>query len=183
MKPKLIDRILLAIMMIITSALSLFFLAIAFRLIKLENFSPVADYIFGPDFLNALTVGLVGAVLLVVSLRLLFSRNKPKDTAGAKQPYTIVEATDSGKTTISASAIDTMVKRHCKGYDRIKDCTTNVAVTQEGISIGLKCSLLPETNIPEISASIQKSLKEYLEQYCGVTIKTITVDIIESVAQ
>ena len=54
----------------------------------------------------------------------------------------------------------------------------NAAEPTSGISIKLKLSVAPDTVIPELSANLQQSLKEYIETLCGVSVNAIDILIV-----
>ena len=52
-----------------------------------------------------------------------------------------------------------------------------------GISIGIRLSVLPDTDVNALSASLQSTLKEYIESYTGVPVKEIGILIESMTAQ
>ena len=63
----------------------------------------------------------------------------------------------------------------------MRDCESVVVPAGEsasGISIKLKLSVAPDTVIPELSANLQQSLKEYIETLCGVSVNAIDILIV-----
>ena len=47
-----------------------------------------------------------------------------------------------------------------------------------GVCIKLRLSVTPETVIPELTASLQQSLKEYIQGVCGVTVNSVDILIL-----
>jgi uncharacterized alkaline shock family protein YloU len=70
------------------------------------------------------------------------------------------------------------VQRHCRANQRIKECESNVIATPSGIAVSLKLQVAPDTVIPELSAQLQKSLKEYMETISGITVTGVDILIL-----
>lgn len=179
MKPKLFDRILLVLLSLFTLLLALGLFGVALKLIPVDILQYYLEIIY-QNPVNSLIVGGVGIILFAVSLRLLFARNRKP--AEPKQPTaTLVRATEFGSTFISLGALDAMVQKHCRSNGRIRDCVSSITTAGEsGVSIGLKLALLPDTNIPELTSNLQKTLKEYIQSNSGIQISEIGIMIIPS---
>ncbi|MEL7603041.1 MAG: hypothetical protein AAGU77_07775, partial [Bacillota bacterium] len=105
MKAKLFDRILLALLLIVTTAISLLLIVLAARVIRLDLIQGFAAQMYqGAN--NAIILGASGLALLIVSIRLMFAGGQKKEVQPAS---TLVQATELGAAFISISAIDSMV--------------------------------------------------------------------------
>ena len=117
-------------------------------------------------------LGAAGIVLIVLALRLLFApKNGKRNRKTSAQPSALVQKGEGGASYISLSALESMIKRHVSGVPSVKDCEVGLNNTEEGLSIHLRLTVLPDTNIPELTSALQSSLKEYIETYSGIHVK------------
>lgn len=173
MKAKLFDRILLALLLIVTLVLSLLLIALAARVIPAANLKAFVDVLYwGAN--NAIILASSGLVLFVITVRLMFAGSSGKKEV---QPTsTLVQATELGATFITLSAIDSMVQKHCRANNRIRNVVSCVrAVREGGITLSVRLALMPDTDIPTLSAELQKTLKEYVEKNSGINVREIGI--------
>ena len=65
----------------------------------------------------------------------------------------------------------------------MKGCESNVAAIENGtVSVGLKLMVANETVLPEFTRALQDSLKEYVETYCGITVRGVDILIVSAPA-
>lgn len=179
MKAKLFDRILLALLLIVTLVLSLLLIALAARVIPLVNLQAFLDVLYtGAN--NAIILAASGLVLFLITVRLMFAGSGSKKEV---QPTsTLVQATELGATFITLTAIDSMVQKHCRANNRIRNVVSCVrAVREGGVTLSVRLALMPDTDIPTLSAELQKTLKEYVEKHSGINVREIGI-LIEDTA-
>lgn len=172
MKAKLIDRILLAILLIIVIVFSLCLILLACRVYPADSISSVIQEVYSSTTV-AIIVGACGLVLLIIAIRLMFAGTKRKEP----QPTsTLIKSTELGSTFITLSAIDSMVQKHCRNNNRIRSTVSNIrALRDGGIGISVRLALMPDTDIPALTGELQKSLKEYVEGLAGITVREVGV--------
>ncbi len=172
MKAKLFDRILLALLLIVTLVLSLLLIALAARIIPVDNLKAFLDVLYmGTN--NAIILACSGLVLFIITVRLMFAGSSKKEV----QPTsTLVQATELGATFITLSAIDSMVQKHCRANNRIRNVVSSVrSVREGGITLTVRLALMPDTDIPTLSAELQKTLKDYVEKNSGINVREIGI--------
>ncbi|MDR1620337.1 MAG: Asp23/Gls24 family envelope stress response protein, partial [Clostridiales bacterium] len=49
------------------------------------------------------------------------------------------------------------------------------AVKDGGVTISIRLSIMPDTDIPELTRELQHSLKEYVERYSGISVLEIGI--------
>lgn len=174
MKPKLFDRILLALLLIVTLALSVGCILLALPVVPPANTKATVDFIYS-DPMWQWILGGAGAVLLIITLRLMFAG--PKKKAPEPMPTsTLVHTTDLGSAYITISAIDAMVQKHCRANNRVRTVQSTVIPVRDGaVNVRLRLGLMPDTDIPALSEQLQKSLKEYVERLSGITVQEIAI--------
>lgn len=169
MKPKLFDRILLAILLLFIVLMAVGLLVLCMRVVPLSEIQNTIAFLYA-DSISLIVVALVCVVLLAIALRLAFGGK------AQKQPNaTLVKATEIGGTYISLAALNTMVQKHCRANNRIRNCTSSVNAVRDGVTIALKLALMPDTDIPKLTQELQKSLKEYVETLSGIHVLQIGI--------
>lgn len=179
MKLKLFDRILLAILLIAAILAAFVLFGVALRLVP-ESTATGFVSLFYLNAQNALILAGSAALLLLIAVRLVFAGR----SSSTKAPKTaLIRANEIGGTYISLAALDSMAQKHCRAESRVRECHTSVQTVEGGISIGIRLSVLPDTDVNALSASLQSTLKEYIESYTGVPVKEIGILIESMTAQ
>lgn len=179
MKPRLFDRILLAFVLLVFIAIMACVPLCAFNVIDADMRSAALaalDYNENPYLCIGICVGAV--VLAIIAVKLLFTRSKAKERSTGTNASLLI-ADENGSAYITAASIDSMVQRYIKTNNRIKECSSAVKIDQEqGVTLDLKVTVLADTNVPELCDKVRKELKEYVEQYAGVTVALISIVVV-----
>ena len=179
MKPRIIDKILLAIVLIVFIAIMACIVLCAFNVIDEDMRSAAFSALdFGEN--PYLFIGVcAGAVLLgVIAIKLLFTRSRVKERDTGTNASLLL-ADENGSAYITAASIDSMVQRYIKTNNRIRECSSTVKIDQlQGVTLDLKMVVLADTNVPELCDKVRKELKEYIEQYAGVTVALISIVVV-----
>ncbi len=171
MKMRLFDRILLTIYSLAIIVASLFLIIVAAGIIPLANIRNYINSIeYGWDFAGILLI--ISLVFLLISIKLLFSRSKPKTLSG-----TLLRNTELGMIKISVNTLDALVQKSVKGFQEIKDVKSFVMPEDDGIRVRLNIQLMPDVNIPAVSTSVQNKVKEYVESTAGILVKEVYICI------
>lgn len=178
MKLSVFDRILLAILLICVILVAFVFFGMAAGIIP-QNMATDFVALFYYCWQNALILAGVGLVLLLIALKLLFAGRHAKAPA---QPATaLIRQSELGGSFITLPAIDSMVQRHCRAQSRVRDCFTTIRVVEDGVSIGVRLFVLPDTDVVKLTEDLKKSLKEYLEGLTGIRVNSVDV-LVESMS-
>ncbi|ADL13246.1 alkaline shock response membrane anchor protein AmaP [Acetohalobium arabaticum] len=170
---QLLDRIIIFVFTILLIFISLIMIGSAVELIPLTYISAFINQYYGQA-----VIGVIGAVLLVVAVRILYPLFRRKD----KSRNTIVRENSLGEIRLSLSAIDALVNEAVNQTRGIKEVESKLKVGEEGLNIFLEVVVTPDINIPEISEELQESIKEYLKRTTGVVVGQIEV-LVDKVAQ
>ena len=177
MKLNVFDRILLALLLIAAIVTSFILFGVALQWIPQAMVNDfIALFYAVPQ--NAWILAGCGLLLLAISLKLLFAGRGRTEVRPAT---TLIRQSDIGGTYISLSAIDAMVQKHCRQQSRVRDCTTNLRAVENGVAIGLRLSVLPDTDVVKLTEELQKSLKEYVESLTGVNVTEVGI-LVENTA-
>lgn len=175
MKQKLFDRIILALLLIIVLLFGLLLIVLAVGVFPLSGMLEFIRQIF-INQTYVIVLGVVGLVLAVIALRLLFAGGGEKKQIATQPSSTLIKASEFGAAFITLSAIDSMVQKHCRANNRIRSTISAVNPVKEGgVTISVRLSLMPDTEIPELTAELQQSLKEYIEKYAGITVREVGI--------
>lgn len=183
MRFNIFDKFLLVLLLLCVIALSALCVATAMGFVTFDMITAPIEVITNGLIGNRLILGGGGVVLLAIAFRLFVAMGKKRDAKSAAAPMptsTMIMSGDNGTAYMTISAIDSLVQRHCRANAKVKECDSVVAAGESAssISIKLKLSVAPDTVIPELSANLQQSLKEYIETLCGVSVNAIDILIV-----
>jgi len=168
---RIMDRILLAVYTVLIIILSIVAIAVSLHLIPLETMYAYIQSVY--DSLQiAIVVLIISLLFLIISLELLLSGVRHKAPRGA-----LLKADESGSVMLSISAIDSMVQRSARMIEGVRDIRSSVSVDADGTKIMLSVQVEQDVNIPELTDNLQAQVKEYLEKYGGIKIKSLAVRI------
>lgn len=172
MKLKVFDRILLAILLIVAILSSFVLFAMSVNLITFDMCKTFINQFYAVRQ-NMLILAGSGLVILLISIKLLFAGRGDKK---ANAPATaLIRQGEIGGTFIALSAIDIMVKKFCSTHGCISDCQTSIKNSDAGVTIGLRVSLLSDTDVVSVTTELQRALKEHVETLTGVTVKEVSI--------
>lgn len=173
MKWKLFDRILLALLLIVTVVLSLALVLIAAGFITGDMAYNAVDFMYNGKTETIAILAGAGILILLISIRLMFAGRKQKPEPNT----TLIKKTEQGAAFITLAALESMVMRHCTANPGIKStvCGIKALPEAESVLVSLRLALLPDTHVPQLVTELQISLKEYLEATSGISVKEIAI--------
>lgn len=176
MKFRFIDKFLLVLLLLFMLALSALCLGVAMDVISGEPVLACLQVVTDGYVINRLILGGVAIVLIIIVMRLFIAMGRRECSPREKAPTSaLLAAGDNGTAYVTLAALDSLVQRHCRANQRIKECESGVIARQNGVAISLKLQVLPDTVIPELSAQLQQSLKEYIEAVSGIGVTSVDV--------
>ena len=126
---------------------------------------------------SLIIIGVIVAVFLIVSIKFFLQA-----LSAEKQPLqAVVQETDMGQVRVSVEAIKNMVNRVTSQIKGVRDVKPKVSAFPEGVSIFLRVSVTPETNIPSASDEIQNKVGAYIEDVAGIKVKAVKI-LVDSVS-
>lgn len=115
----------------------------------------------------------IAVVFGLLALRFLFYRlARPSDD------YVVLPG-EHGFVRISFETIRQLSNRTGKAIRGVQEFDTRVRSGQAGVLLATRVRVLPDIEIPLMSAEVQGSVKQYVEQTAGVTVERVTVNIVE----
>ena len=167
----IIDRIILSVYTLLLAVLSLGVIGLSAGLV------PV-DFVWtGLTLLSGQwEAGLVGAVFLLVSIRLLLA-----GVRSSRWKDTIIHHTGLGDVHISLNAVENLIEktaRHSKGVRGIK---VRVSPAPDGMKVHIRAIISPDCHVPSVTAEIQDNVKEHLRSTVGVEMAEILI-LVENIS-
>jgi len=177
MKPRIIVRILLVLVMLAQLALGLGLIGVALGLVTPQ----MLEYITALPYATAengwITAG-IGAGLILLAIILIAGVNRRAPRKAKEPAAAVISRGELGVSSITLAAIDEMIHRHCAENGNVKACDAAISVKEDKLSIGLKLSLAPEANVAATSAALRESLVQYLQEYTGITVGDVGIMIV-----
>ena len=130
--------------------------------------------LYGVNYLmksiNNWVLGITGTIIFAVSLTILISsfRSKP-------DKMTPIHETALGKVHITIPALEHLIIKSAKSVQGIRDVKPYLKGTAEGLDVQLKIQVAPDINIPHVTESLQKTVKEYVLKTAGLSIGEIKI--------
>ena len=120
--------------------------------------------------------GMISFLLFAIGIRLLLlSLNRHSDQ------QTTVRETPHGKVKVSLVAIENLVKKTVRQTKGVKDVKAIVrAVEGKGVQVQIRIVIVPEIHVPDLSASIQQSVKEYILDVVGIEVTDVSI-VVENI--
>lgn len=124
-----------------------------------------------------IAIGIVAVILIILALRTLWvGVNVPK--SGEK--HALVRSGEKGEVFMSFEAISNCILKASYQIRGVKEVKPKIKTSQEGILIQLNVSVLPETNIPQITNDLQEKITQHLQDFAGIRTAEVKV-VIEDV--
>ena len=153
MKPKVLYRILLVLVMLVLFALGLCFIGVALNFITADTVNAIAALPYASAINGWITAG-VGLLLCLIAIVLIIGFNR----------------------SITLAAIDDMVKRHCATANgNVKKCDSRIAVVENKLKIDLRVVIAEEANIPETTEALRTSLIDYIQTITGIQVSDVSI--------
>jgi uncharacterized alkaline shock family protein YloU len=164
----MVNRLLLAICMIVLMLISIILILMPFGIIPSEL---VNSLIIGisSNYIYAIS----GAVLLVISLNLLLSGalSKKRSNVG------IVKTSELGEIKISMDTFVSLSLAAIKQLRGVRDVKVRISIVDYNLMIWVSLSVLPDINIPGIVNEVQGRIKSYVENITEVNVQEVRVSV------
>lgn len=88
-----------------------------------------------------------------------------------------VFSNDTGKTRIAVSAVEQMARQAIAGVDGISDVRATIIGAEDAIGVNISLVLKRGAYLPTVTNNIQRTVRGYIEQNCGVAVQNIIVNV------
>ena len=120
--------------------------------------------------INNWILGITGTIIFAVTLTILISSFR-----SIPDKMTAIHETALGKVHITIPALEHLVIKAAKSVQGIREVKPFLRGTAEGLDVELRIQVSPDINIPHVTESLQKNVKEYVLKTAGLSISEIKV--------
>ncbi|MGE5485183.1 MAG: alkaline shock response membrane anchor protein AmaP [Ignavibacteriales bacterium] len=114
--------------------------------------------------------GVVSAVLLTASLRLLYLGFRKR-----RGVQTVVHETAMGEVRISLDAVEDLVHRVGRQVQGVREVRPRVTSGPSGLRVAVRLGVSPDVSIPQVSDELQTAIQNYVKNVVGVGVSGIQV--------
>lgn len=115
-------------------------------------------------------------ILIVGVLVIAFFSGKRKKKAGS-----IVSFSEMGEVRISFQAIESMILAAARKVEGIREVSTRIDSTEQGLIIYLWVKTIPDQPIPGLAGDLQKRVRDYVQEISGTNVAEVKV-LVENIA-
>lgn len=167
---KLLDRLLIFMFVLIVAILSIFLIAYGFDLIHIND---VIKYIQFNRF--KYIYGVVG-ILILISCG-LFLISGMNDGERLPNYNSIILTSNFGDIAITYNTLISLTDRKTRSIDGIRPQGIHIERANDKISIIVDITISPDINIPNVVKSLQKEIKDYIENMTSIYIDNIKINV------
>lgn len=118
-------------------------------------------------------MGITGAILFGVAFTVFLSNFRSKPVK-----FTVIHETTLGAINITLPALENLVLKSAHQIQGIKEVKPLLKIVPgQGLAILLKVQVAPDINIPSVTESLQKAVKEYLLKTAGINVEAIRISV------
>ncbi|MFD0586804.1 alkaline shock response membrane anchor protein AmaP [Paenibacillus sp. GCM10027627] len=169
---KVVDKLLLFLFSLAIGVVSVFMAALGFGLISREMAFDMLEHLY-PFNPISITVGVVGIVLFLISLRFFIVSLQ----RGSSSSQSIDQRTEFGDIRISIETIENLSLKAAAKQRGVKDLKARVRASDAGLEIVLRAVIDGEHSIPALTEEIQRTVKEHIEEITGLPVINVAVFI------
>ncbi|WP_027340162.1 alkaline shock response membrane anchor protein AmaP [Halonatronum saccharophilum] len=166
---EIIDRLFVMLLTLLVGITSVFMIGLSFGVISFEAVEAFFAILEG-----SIELGVVGAVLFLISIRVLQLFFRRKKVSGA-----IVVMNEFGNVRITLDAINSLVKEVIEEEGQFDNIDSKVKVKDDCVNIRMNLTSDTRANIPELATSLQEMVKERVASTTGVEISKVEILIKE----
>ncbi|MBE5821370.1 MAG: alkaline shock response membrane anchor protein AmaP [Clostridiales bacterium] len=165
---KIIEKIALAIFVVLTWIAGLTFICGFFNIIPVEDITSAVEFMFihAEYKIIFLVIAIICIVLDVVLISYDDKKRKP-----------IITESEKGILEIMPETIENIALIEVGKYASVQDITTRMKMKKEGIIVNVYCKVLPEVNICDLTRQLQDKIKERIEKQTGNTVKCVNIHV------
>lgn len=162
---KAIDKFIMILCTVFVLLISIAMIALPFKTFSSAEAAGYAQRLSGNYI-----VTLLGAVILAAALKALVFRSAAESSG-------IVSNMKNGDLKISDTAIIGIVNNSLKSFPGVRESQVKVGFSNEVIELNVKGEVTPDVSIPSLAEEMQLAIKEDVENYTGVSVGKVNVEI------
>ena len=134
------------------------------------------DYVFSNDSPGPrVAVFLIALLFFVLSLMFLLSGVKSN-----KDKKAVSKHTNIGEVRISLNSIENIALNASKKVNGVRDTKAYVKKIEDSVGVIIRIVVMPDMNIPAISADVQERVKKSVEESSGINVKEVKI-VVDSI--
>jgi len=165
----ILDRVVLAIYMLLVLAVSLCIAAIPFNIIPQSSITGIVDLLYNNWYYSLIP----GLLLALVSIKLMFTGV----SVGKRHKSGIIKTGEFGDIRISVETFESLAMRGVKQVPGIKDAKVRIYVDKGELTVFTTLQVLSDINIPNIAGEVQNKIKSQIESTTDVGVKEVKVSV------
>ena len=126
-----------------------------------------------PTLVYAIAILVVYLLFAVGAVAIIFGGRKRK----AERGFIAVDTSETGHARIAVSAVEQMIRQAVRGVPGIVEMKASIVDSDNSITIHADIGILNGTHVPTVTASIQRAIRGYIEQNCGIKVRGVCVSI------
>ncbi len=148
--------------------------------LKTDFFETIYRYLDEGIFSNGspgprIAMFIIALLFFVLSLMFLFSGMKSN-----KDKKAVSKHTNIGEVRISLNSIENIALNASKKVNGVRDTRAFVWKHEDSVAVNIKMVVMPDMNIPAISADVQERVKKSVEESSGIAVNEVKV-IVEGI--
>lgn len=175
MRMNIFDKFLLALILLLLLALTIFVGCIAAGVVPYDNvisFFKGLENDFGSlSDINLLIVCALALVLFIVVIRLIVASY----SGDKSQSYTRLAVTENGEISISIPTIKQIAAAFISGKPDIAASSSAILPVKDGLYVRVRICVKEGAILPDVTSGVQKELKAHLETVTGLVIRQVSV--------
>lgn len=124
-------------------------------------------------FIYAIAVLAVYLIFAAGSVAIIFGGRK----RGKDGDFIIVDSSETGRTRIAVSAVQQMIRQAVRGVNGIAEMKATIINKENAVAINADVAIVSGAHVPTVTANIQRAIRGYIEQNCGVAVRGVSVNV------
>lgn len=172
---KILDRIITVLFSIIILLVAIVLCITVIELLDVKLLKEAIEYVLTDEVAAKVTFG-VSILAILLALKLIFFNSNSIDAGKGKTG--ILLQNDNGKLLVSRDTIESLTNSVVKNFAAAQNVMTRVDVDDNSnLKIFITLYVYPDAVIKEITAQIQKDIKETIKNSLDLEVKEINVRI------
>ena len=176
MQKRVCEKILVIVLMSVVALFAIALMALSFGAFPVDRLETFINSV-SVSPLVSLGVAFCGLILLSLVIFLMCIRV----LARKKPEVFLISENSTGSCFISSQALESLVKHFCSSYQGVETCFTNFIATEDKLMVGVRLIVRQETELNNMLASMNDTLKDYLISSTGIHVGDVDV-LVESIS-
>lgn len=165
---KIIEKIALAIFIVITWIIALTFIFAYFNIITVSEITKAIEFMLVSET-NRDVFFIIAVICVLLDIIVLSGSDDSRKS--------IITKGEKGTLEIMPDTIENIALIEVKNYISVCDVVTKMKMHKGSIVVNVICSVLPEVNIYDLTKILQDKIKDKIEKNVGTTVNCVNIKI------